>query len=163
MQGLGDFIIPYLIVQGISLLFLFVSGWRPRLGRLMFASLFLYGAVFNMQMALSDSGLYLMIVASSLPLYRDFIEGWVAHYHNIVIPCFAGALFLVGTGMLLNGRWVKGACIGAIVFLLILTPFAGGLGFPFSVVTALAAFRILKKDHKEFIWVSTVPRKLFSR
>ena len=92
-----------------------------------------------------------------------FVEGWVANYHYIVIPCFAVALFLVGTGMLLQGRWVKWACIGAIGFLLILTPFAGGLGFPFSVVASFAVYRILKKDHMEFIWVSTVPRKLFSR
>ena len=163
MKGLEDLLFPYLFVQAISLLFLLASSRRPRLGRLMFAVLFLYAAVYNMELGLTEPEIYLMLFSSALPLYRDVIEGWFSTYHHILIPCFAMAQFLLGTAMLLQGNWVKGACIAAIVFFLLITPLMGGSWFPFSIILSLAVFRILKRDHKEFIWKSTVPRKLFSR
>jgi hypothetical protein len=69
-----------------------------------------------------------------------------------MIPLIATGQLLIAVGMLLKGWWVQWACIGAIIFLLSIAPFMVGSAFPFSITVSVAAWMILKKDDRNYIW-----------
>ena len=152
MKGLDQYLVPYIIVQAIALIFLITALRSTRAARILFSALFIYAAIFNMQLSLRNPDAYLDYARLALPFYRDFINGWFSHYHHFIIPLIATGQFLIGLGMLLKSWWVKWACIGAIIFLLCITPLMVGSGFPFPILTSLAAFIILKKSNRDYVW-----------
>ncbi len=154
MKGLEDFLFPYILVQLISLLFLAAAIRNTRIARLMFSLLFFYASWYNMKTSLSNPIVYLDYAKMAIPLYRDFINGWFSSHISEVVPLIAIGQFLIGTGMLLKGRWVLMACLGAIVFLLAIAPLLVGSGFPFSLTVSAAAVLILIKDRRDFVWLA---------
>ena len=129
------------------------------MARLLFAALFLYAAVFNMQLGLRNPDKYLEYAPMALPFYRNFIEGWFSRYNYIMVPLIAVGQLLISIGFLLNGWWVKWACVGAIIFLLSIAPLMVGAGFPFSIVVSIAAYLILKKDSRNVLWRKQQPAR----
>jgi hypothetical protein len=136
----------------VGLLFLLAAMKQTRLARALFSALFLYASGINMYLGLTDVGIYQDYASMALPFYKYFIEGWFSHYSYFIIPLIAIGQFFIGFGMLLKGWWVTWACIGSIVFLLAIAPLMVGSGFPFSVVVSLAAYLILEKDEKIYLW-----------
>jgi hypothetical protein len=130
------------------------------MARLLLAALFLYAAIFNMQLSIRNPDKYLEYAPMALPFYRRFIEGWFSHYNYIVVPLIAVGQLIISLGFLLKGWWVKWACIGAIVFLLAIAPLMVGAGFPFSIVVSIAATIVLKKDKRDYLWRRSVARQL---
>ncbi len=59
---------------------------------------------------------------------------------------------LIAIGMLLNGWIVRLACLGAIIFFFAIAPLGVGSGFPFTLITALAIYFILKNDDLNYLW-----------
>jgi hypothetical protein len=90
-------------------------------------------------------------------LYQDFITGWFSDFHYIMVPLIALGQLSIAAGMLLKGRWVKWACIGAIIFLVSIAPLMVGSAFPFSITVSIAAWLILKRDKKNYLWKSGLP------
>jgi hypothetical protein len=157
MKGLDQYLLPYIISQVVALAFLVAALKSTRLARLLFSLLFLYAAVFNMQLSLRNPDAYLDYASMALPFYRTFITGPFSRFNHILVPAIAAGQFLIGLGMLLRNGWVKAASIGAIVFLLAITPLMVGSAFPFPLVVAFAAWLVLKKDRKAYLWQKTVP------
>jgi hypothetical protein len=152
MKGLEQYWVQYSIVQVVSLVFLYAAYKNTRLARLLFALLFLYAAGYNMYTGLTAPDVYLGYAGMALPFYRDFINGWFSRHNDIVIPLIACGQFIIGAGMLLKGWWVKWASIGAIVFLICITPLMVGAGFPFTLIVSWAAALVLKKDNRNYLW-----------
>ena len=152
MKGLEAYLWPYIIVQVISLLFLLAALKNTRIARLMFALLFLYASWYNMKTGLTNPSIYLDYASMALPFYRDFINGWFREHNHIMVPLIAVGQFFIGLGMLLKGWWVELACMGCMLFLLAITPLMVGSGFPFPLIVSIAAFLVLKKDPRVFIW-----------
>lgn len=152
LQGLDDYLVPYIIVQFVGIGFLATANWNTRLARLLFSILFLYAAFINLQLGLKNPDVYLEYGEMALPFYRDFIQGWFSKYNHIMVPAIAFGQFLIGIGMLLQGWWVRWACTGVILFLMAIAPLMVGSGFPFSLVASIAAWLILQNDEKYVLW-----------
>ena len=152
MEGLGEYLWPYMISQAASLIMLIAAWKRTRWARLLFSILFLWASCTNMYLGLTDPDSYLDNAKFAIPLYRDFIDGWFSHYNHIIIPLIAIGQFFIAAGMVLQGRWVDLACIGSMIFLIAIAPLMVGSAFPFSLTVSLAAFLIYLNDDKNFIW-----------
>ncbi|HEU4903873.1 MAG TPA: hypothetical protein VFT06_13805 [Flavisolibacter sp.] len=157
MKGLDQFLLPYIISQLVALVILVAALKSTRLARLLFSLLFLYAAVINMQLSLRNPDAYLDYAPMALPFYRKFITGPFSQFNYILVPAIAVGQFFIGLGMLLRHEWVKAACIGAIVFLLAITPLMVGSAFPFPLIVAFAAWLILKNDRKAYLWQKNLP------
>ena len=152
MQGLEQHLLPYIISQVAGLVILFAAWKNTRIGRILFALLFFWAASVNMYMGLTDPGIYLEYAGMALPFYRDLINGRFNDHKEIIIPLIAVGQLLIAVGMVLKDRWVQWACTGAIVFLLAIAPLMVGSGFPFSVTVSIAAWLILEKDDRNYLW-----------
>jgi len=143
---------PYIISQAASLIMLIAALKRTRWARWLFSMLFLWASATNMYIGLTDPDSYLDNARFAIPLYQDFINGWFSHYNHIIIPLIAVGQFFIAAGMILNGWWVKLACIGSIIFLLSIAPLMVGSAFPFSITVSIAAVLILINDDKNYAW-----------
>ena len=152
MEGLQEYLVPYLISQAASLIILIAAWKRIRWARWLFSVLFLWASGTNMYIGLTDPDSYLDNARFAIPLYQDFINGWFSYYNHIIIPLIAVGQFFIAIGMMLHSWWVKLACIGSIIFLLSIAPLMVGSAFPFSITVSIAAFLILINDDKNYIW-----------
>ena len=152
MEGIQEYLVPYLISQAASLIILIAAWKRTRLARWLFSVLFLWASATNMYIGLTDPDSYLNNAQFAIPLYQDFINGWFSHYNQIILPLIAVGQFFIAIGMLLHSWWVKLACIGSIIFLLSISPLMVGSAFPFSITVSIAGFLILINDDKNYAW-----------
>ena len=152
MEGMQEYLVPYLISQAASLIILIAAWKRTRWARWLFSVLFLWASATNMYIGLTDPDSYLNNAQFAIPLYQDFINGWFSHYNHMIIPLIAVGQFFIAVGMLLRSWWVKLACIGSIIFLLSIAPLMVGAAFPFSMTVSLAAWLIFLNDDKNYIW-----------
>jgi hypothetical protein len=152
MEGLQEYLMPYIISQAASLIMLIAALKRTRWARWLFSMLFLWASATNMYIGLTDPDSYLDNARFAIPLYQDFINGWFSHYNHIIIPLIAVGQFFIAAGMILNGWRVKLACIGSIIFLLSIAPLMVGSAFPFSITVSIAAVLILINDDKNYAW-----------
>jgi hypothetical protein len=159
MDRLQQYLVPYLLSQVLAIAFVMIAYRNTRITRSFFAVIFLGAAGTNLSIALRNPDVYLDYAAMALPFYRDFIRGWFSHYNHVLVPLIAAGQFLIGAGMLLKGWWVRWACYGAILFLLGITPLMVGSAFPFTLLVALAAGKILQKDKKDFLWRTPAKEK----
>lgn len=148
---------PYLISQIASVIILLVSFWHTRIARGIFSLLFLWASLTNLYTIFTSPDSYLEYANLAIPLYRDFIEGWFSHNHQIIVPLIACGQFIIGLGMLLKNPWLKWACVGAIIFLLSIAPLMVGSAFPFSITVSIAAWLVLRNDKGNFLWKSVKP------
>lgn len=152
MNGLDEYIIPYIISQVAGIIILFVAWKKTKWARVLFAVLFSWAAGMNMYIGIANPDIYLEYAEMAIPLYRDFINGWFSHYNYIIIPLIAVGQGFIAVGMLWKGIWVKLSCIGSIVFLLAIAPLLVGSAFPFSLTVSLAVYLIYRNDDKNYIW-----------
>jgi hypothetical protein len=152
MEGIQEYLVPYLISQAASLIMLIAAWKTTRWARWLFSVLFLWASATNMYVGLTDPDSYLNNAQFAIPLYQDFIKGWFSHYNHIIIPLIAVGQFFISIGMVLHGWWVKLACIGSIIFLLSIAPLLVGAAFPFSLTVSIASWLIFLNDDKNYIW-----------
>jgi hypothetical protein len=157
MEGLNQYLVPYIISQVAAIIILVVAWKKTKWARVLFSALFYWASATNMHIGLTNPDSYLDNARLAIPLYRDFINGWFSHYNHIIIPLIALGQFMIATGMLLKGWWVKWACIAAIVFLLGIAPLMVGSAFPFSLIVSVAAWLIIRNDSKQYIWEKLKP------
>src|SRR5678809_259527 len=152
MEGIQEYLLPYLISQAASLIILITAWKKTRWARWLFSVLFFWASATNMYIGLTDPDSYLDNARFAIPLYQDFINGWFSHYNHIIIPLIAIGQFFIAAGMLLHGWWVKLACIGSIIFLLSISPLMVGSAFPFSITVSIASWVIFLNDDRNYIW-----------
>jgi hypothetical protein len=156
MKGIDQYLIPYLISQGMALVLLFTAWKNTRLARFFFFLLFIWASCTNMYIGITNPGVYLEYAEMAIPAYRDFINGWFRDHNHILIPLIAIGQLCIAIGMMLKKTWVDLACFGAITFLLSIAPLGTGSAFPFSLIASLAVWLIYRKDNKEYIWIRPV-------
>jgi len=157
MKGLDEFLVPYVISQIAAIAILITAIYSTRRARKLLSVLFGWASCTNMYLGITDADSYLGNAAFALPLYRDFINGWFSHYNQMIIPAIAFGQLLIAIGMVLEGWWVKWACIGAIIFLMSIAPLMVASAFPFSLIVSAAVVIILKKDTRQKLWKKKQP------
>ncbi|ERM84686.1 hypothetical protein P872_23540 [Rhodonellum psychrophilum GCM71 = DSM 17998] len=114
--------------------------------------LFGWASWLNFTVAQQNPGDYLAYAELSIPVYRDFINGWFKTNIREMVTIISVCQGLIALGMAFKGIWVKLACIGSIVFFLCISPLGVGAAFPFPLITAFAAYMIIRKDNMDYIW-----------
>jgi hypothetical protein len=136
----------YLVTSLVSILLLLAAWRRPRVGRLLFALLFLSAGVFNAVTALRTPQVY---VEGFAPLaigpFRELIERVVALAPDAFVLAIALGQFLVAAGLAFGRGWpVRAGAIGATVFLLAISWLGVGAAFPTNLVLAAGAALLLR-------------------
>lgn len=152
MEGLNDYLFPYVTSQIISIVLLIIAWKHTKWARILFALIFFLSAWVNMYSGIVKPDVYLKYGEMATPLYKDFIYGWFSRYNHLLIPFIAVCQFLIAVGMLLKGRLVKLACIGIILFLLSIAPLMVGAAFPFSITVSIAAYLVYRKKDLNYLW-----------
>jgi len=148
-------IAPYIGAQVIAVLFVSATLRWPRIARLLAGISFIVAGGFNISTALSSPSLYVTgFGPHALPIYRTFIYGVFArHAASFVIAIALGQL-IVGTAMFAHLRWRKLGYVGAILFLVAITPLDIGSAAPSTLIFAVGLAFLLRCDVK----CSPVPR-----
>ena len=152
-QGL---LIAYVVSNIVGILILLIAWKWRRLTRISFVLLFGGACCFNLAEAAKHPEVYVSYASLSIPLYREFIEGWFKDHVTIMVSVIAIGQGIIALGMLLKGIWVKLACIGIIIFLLGIAPLGIGSAFPFSITVSVAAWLIMRRDNNDYIWNAPV-------
>ncbi len=155
MELLQEYLVPWLVSNTTAVLILGLAFWRPRIARLLFVLLFAWACWINLTTVRISPESYVEYAEfTPIALLSDFIEGWFSEHALTMVSAIAIGQGIIALGFLLNGFWVRFACIGAIIFQLAILPLGIGSGFPATLIGALAAFVILKKDRMDFLWRS---------
>mgnify|MGYP001547281332 CR=1 FL=1 len=153
MELLKQYWIPWLISNVAALLIVGAALWKPKLARLLFLLLFGWACWMNYTTSHNNPNVYLEYASlTPLTVYSKFINGWFKEHITVMVTLISIGQGLIALGMLLNGRWVRLACIGAIIFLMAIAPLGVGSGFPFSITASIAAWIIIKKDNLNYLW-----------
>ena len=154
MEVLHQYWIQWLASNAIAVLLLITAVMRPRWARLLLVLLFAWACWLNYTTAHQNPEDYLNY-ASLTPFnwLRDFINGWFKEHITWVVTLISFGQGLIALGLILKGWWVRTACIGAMIFLIAITPLGIGAGFPSSVIAAIAAYFVLKKDTHAYLWM----------
>ena len=131
----------------VALGMLLASLRSPRLGRWLFVALFAWAAQVNWRTAISQPEVYLdYAMLAALPQYRDFILGFFARHITLVVCTIAIAQGAIAVLLLMRTPFPRVALVGAIVFLLAIAPLGVGSGFPATVIMAMAAGVVWRRD-----------------
>lgn len=155
VTGIEEYLLPYLISQLVSLLFILAAWKNTRLARALFSLMFLWASMTNLYTIFSTPDVYLDYAFFAIKPYREFINGWFSHNLLWLVPVIAIGQFIIGAGMLLENPWLKWACLGTILFLLAIAPLMVGAAFPFSITVSVAAWLVMKRDPGKFLWKLT--------
>ena len=138
----------------VGVLFLIVAYRWPRIARGMFAMLFGYAAWINFSLSNNTPTVYLDYAEHALSIYSGFIKGWFSENISVFVSFIAAGQLLIAVGMLLRGTFVTLSSIGVIIFLVAIAPLGYYAAFPFSFTVSWAAFMIIKRDAKQYLWVN---------
>ena len=153
MELLKEYLIPWIASNSIAIVFLVAAIKNPKLARLLFALLFAWACWLNYTTALNNPDDYLNYAEfTPFSLYHDFINGWFKEHITTMVTLISFGQGLLAIGMLLKGWLVRLACIGAIVFLLAISPLGIGSGFPATIIAVVAIYFIFKTDDLNYLW-----------
>jgi hypothetical protein len=153
MEALKEYFLPYIISNIVFGLSVFLAIKKLIWTRIFFAAVFLWASYFNFSTGLRSPEIYLEYGRFTfVPFYRDFIYGYFSQNISMFIVPIAVGQFLIFLGLMLNGIWVKTACVGGIVFGLAISPLGVGAAFPATVLMAYAFYLLLKVENHDFIW-----------
>lgn len=154
MEALDNraYLAAYIISNLVGMLMLFFSIRNTRIARLMFLMLFAWACWANLTISDKNPDVYLEYAGMAHRWYADFINGWFRYHIRTIVALIAVGQGIIALGMLLKRFWVSAAAVGAILFLMAIAPLGVGAGFPFSITASVAAFFIIRKDNKQYIW-----------
>ena len=137
----------YLVTSLVSALLLFFAWRRPRVGRGLYAVLFLGAAAFNAVTALRTPEVYVEGFAPrAIGPFREFIERVVALAPQAFVLAVAGGQVLVGLGLVVGrGLPLAGGAAGAAFFLVAISWLGVGAAFPLNLVLAAGALLLLRE------------------
>lgn len=153
MELLQEYLTPWLLSNGIAVLFLVSAVRKTKLARLLFSLLFFWAFWVNYTTVQNNPNDYLEYAAfSPFDLYTDFINGWFKLHIISIVKLIAFGQGLIAIGMLLKGWVFCLACFGAIVFFVAIAPLGIGAGFPATIIASVAVYFILKNDDLNYLW-----------
>jgi uncharacterized membrane protein YphA (DoxX/SURF4 family) len=147
------FLAMYAVANAVGLILL-VAAWKwTHAARWMFILLFLWAGWTNYSTAVNDPEAYLEYADLTWSqTYRDIILGPFAEHIARYVGLVALCQLLIAGSLLLKGFVMRVGCWGGIVFLLAITPFGVGSGFPCTLVMAAALFMVMRKERRHWPW-----------
>ncbi|MEK6153928.1 hypothetical protein WIW50_11735 [Flavobacteriaceae bacterium 3-367] len=153
MELLKEYFTPWIISNSIALLFLVASIRIPKLARFLFVLLFSWACWINYTTSHSSPEVYLDYATfTPFNIYKTFINSWFKENVTVMVTAISFGQALIAIGMMLNGWFVRLACMGAIIFFLAISPLGIGSGFPVPLISVVTIYFILKKDDLNYLW-----------
>ena len=142
-------IAPYIGTHIVAILFL-IAAWRwPRIARFVTGAGFIVAGGYNIWTAITSPSIYVAgFGAHAFPLYRMFIYGVFARHTISFVIAIAVGQIAVGGSMFASLRLRKLGYVGAIVFLLAITPLGFGSAAPSTLIFAVGITLLLRFDVK---------------
>jgi len=141
-----DMLVPYIVVNVLALVLLWLATKKPRLARWIFGAIFVGAAFFNAYMAAKKPEAYITAYGPSawLPVYRDFIYGFFSRATAPLVLLIAAGQAVCGVLLFTQRRYKLGA-LGAIIFLLAITPLGFGSAFPLGLIMVVGLILAMPK------------------
>lgn len=143
-------IVAYITTNAIAVIFLFLT-WRSTMtGRILFFVLFILGSFINAYTVIQHPDAYQYFADTAWPdFYKSFIEGWFRNNVRWVIALIACSQFLISVSMWFkDSTFLKIGALGAIIFLICISPLGLGSAFPATLIFAAAMLIILKRANE---------------
>ena len=99
-------------------------------------------AFFNYFTSVSNAEFYISVFGETamLPFYKEFIYGFFTYYTQASLYMIATGQMIAGFLLLNKGVWFRIGAIGAIIFLLAITPLGSGAAFPAPLLMVVSIF-----------------------
>lgn len=142
-------IAPYIGAQLVAALYA-IAAWRwPRPARVIAGIGFLVAGGFNIWTALHSPSLYVEAFGpQAFPIYRTFIYAVFARHTALFVIAIALGQLAVGAAVFAHRRWRKLGYLGAIAFLVAITPLGIGAAAPSTLIFAIGMALLLRSDGK---------------
>jgi hypothetical protein len=154
LKGLENqtYLIAYIISNIAAVVLLYCASIWPRIARLLFVLLFGWASWTNWNTAVNTPEAYLDYAnLAFLDIYKEGIRGWFSRHIVEVVGVIATCQALVAVAMVFKDWIFKAGAIGAILFLIAISPFGVGAAFPATLVMVLAMGILLSKSHA-YLW-----------
>lgn len=140
---------PYIGAHVVAVLYLLTAARWPRIARRIAGAGFIVAGAYNIWTAVSSPSSYVTgFGPHAIPVYRTFIYGLFALHTAAFVIAIALGQLAVGIAILARLRWRKLGYVGAIVFLLAITPLGIGSAAPSTLIFAFALALLLRFDVK---------------
>lgn len=152
-------VIAYVASNLLALFLLWCSWKKPSLGRLLYFFLFTWAAWTNGKLSLSMPEVYLQYAdLTFIPLYKHFILGFFSRHSRPIVFSIAICQFLIAISMLLKGWIFTIGAVGAIIFLICISPLGVGAAIPATLIMATGLFMLMRKNIRTYLWQRTQER-----
>ncbi len=143
---LQDMLVPYIVLNALALVLLWLAAKKPRLARWVFGAVFVAAALLNAYMAAKNPQAYVDSYGASawLPVYRDFIHGFFSRATALLVLLIAAGQAVCGV-LLFTPRLYKLGALGAVIFLLAIAPLGLGSAFPLTLIMAVGLVLAVRK------------------
>ncbi len=142
-------IAPYIGAQVIAALYVIAAMRWQRIARFVAGFGFIVAGGYNIWTALSSPASYVTAFGPhAFPVYRIFIYGVFSRHTTSFVIAIALGQLAVGTAMFARLRWRKLGYVGAVVFLLAITPLGIGSAAPSTLIFAVGMALLLRRDRK---------------
>ena len=144
-----DIWIPILITHIFALLLIFICYKWPKIGKVIWAVLFIAAGIFNIYSVTSDPQQYVDTYGQhAIPLYQKLIFGLFSANTILFVAMIAVGQILVGLLLFKKKTLFKLGVLGGILFLVAISPLGIGAAFPSTLLMAVSLILMYTRYQK---------------
>jgi hypothetical protein len=148
----AQIIVTYFLSNLVAIAFFFISLKWNHLCRGLYAGLFMWAAWMNWNVSHTNPDFYRNYSKYAIGYYRDFILGPFSNHITPIVSFIAVCQLLIGAGQLAGGVIFKTSCIGAIIFLLAISPLGVLSAFPSGLIWSAGLIVLYKSPFNKNIF-----------
>ena len=139
MVNSSDLWIPILITHVLTFLLIFICYKWPKIGKVVWAVIFIAAGLFNIYSVISDPQQYVTTYGQhAIPLYQKFIFSLFSTNTILFVAMIAAGQILVGLFLFMKKMPLKLGVLGGILFLVAISPLGVGAAFPSTLLMAFS-------------------------
>ena len=131
-------LIPYIVSHVLTICLIFVCWKWAKIGKIIWAVIFILAGIFNAYTVTSDPQAYLMYSQWVVGPYKAFINGVFSSNLSLFIYSIATGQILVGIFLFLKRKFFLLGIFGGIFFLIAISPLGVGAAFPSTLLMAFS-------------------------
>ncbi|MFC2161213.1 hypothetical protein ACFLRW_01010 [Acidobacteriota bacterium] len=141
-------LIPYIVSHVLTFCLIFVCWKWAKIGKIIWAVIFICAGIFNAYTMTSDPQAYLMYSQWAAGPYKAFINGVFSSNLYLFVYSIAAGQILVGILLFLKRKFFLLGIIGGIIFLIAISPLGIGAAFPSTLLMAFSLILVYVRFKK---------------
>jgi hypothetical protein len=138
--------LPYIISNVVAIGIVISAMLWPTVARVLIGAIFVGAFALNLFTAIANPSAYLEFGEfTTSSFYRSVILGPFSYHVQLYVSLIAICQLLIGVFICYKGRLMSIAMIGAVVFLIAISPLGYGSAFPAPMIIALALIILMLK------------------